>query len=413
MRSHFGDTIILRDLTGADSAQKLSRVRLRKGSEGAAYDEAWLQKLIMAQPGLIPVGHIEPVFLDMVPVCTELPMKAGFADNLFITPTGHIALIECKLWRNPKATREVVAQIIDYASELATWSYEQLEGAVKRSTLANAPMNQKPGSLFEIVSPTGDSDEVAFHDAVSRNLKLGRILLLIVGDGIREGLETLTDFLHRNAGLHFTLSIVEIALFELPAGGFLVQPRILARTTNIIRGVVTLSDSRMEMKPALAESPGAPVGVSTISQEQFFDDLERNSPGGGVKVRAFVIDIAAYHVMADYGSKTLILRWHLEDAVNWNLGTIVSSGEVWMDYHAVQARNSNRLDASKQYLEDLAALVPGASVKQTKSGGAWNVCGLNGHSLRIQDLLADDMRKAGWIRAIQQFQLTVADSTKA
>jgi hypothetical protein len=55
-------------------------------------------------------------------------------------------------------------------------------------------------------------DEIAFHDAVSRNLKRGRVLLLIVGDGIREGLETMTEFLQQHAGLHFTLSIIELAL---------------------------------------------------------------------------------------------------------------------------------------------------------------------------------------------------------
>jgi hypothetical protein len=34
--------------------------------------------------------------------------------------------VECNLWRNPDAVREVIAQILDYAAELASLSYDQL-----------------------------------------------------------------------------------------------------------------------------------------------------------------------------------------------------------------------------------------------------------------------------------------------
>jgi hypothetical protein len=61
----------------------------------------------------------------------ELPTPAGYADNLYITETGNLALAECKLWRNPEARREVITQIIDYAHTLANWSYDELERAVR------------------------------------------------------------------------------------------------------------------------------------------------------------------------------------------------------------------------------------------------------------------------------------------
>ena len=34
---------------------------------------------------------------------------------------------EFKLWRNPHARREVIGQILDYAKDLASWSYEDLQ----------------------------------------------------------------------------------------------------------------------------------------------------------------------------------------------------------------------------------------------------------------------------------------------
>src|SRR4029079_16508740 len=138
--------------------------------------------------------------------------------------------VECKLWRNPEARRKVLAQIIDYASELKTWDYEALESAM-RARAFGVPEGSSSANLFEAVSAGQEMDEVGFHDAVSRNLKRGRFLLLIVGDGIREGVETMTEFLQQNAGLHFTLSIIEVSLFEVPTVGYIAQPRILAKMT--------------------------------------------------------------------------------------------------------------------------------------------------------------------------------------
>lgn len=39
--------------------------------------------------------------------------------------------MECKLWRNPQARREVLAQILEYASLLRGWSYGDLTARLK------------------------------------------------------------------------------------------------------------------------------------------------------------------------------------------------------------------------------------------------------------------------------------------
>lgn len=87
----------------------------------------------------------------------------------------------------------------------------------------------------------------------------------------------------------------------------------------------------------------------------------------------------------------------------------MNSGDVWMEYHAGQARNLNRPEASKEYLQQLAALVPGAVVKPTRSGTTWNISARDGHALRIAELLADDTRRQGWVNAIAKFQIAVAE----
>jgi hypothetical protein len=235
-QTQFGHTLFLKDFEAGSAAEKLERLHfLKKTSEPAPFDEAWLQRLIMRHPGLLPVDQIEPAFNTLVPICVELPTRSGYVDNLFVTPAGDLAVVECKLWRNPEARREVIAQIIDYAKELSTWSYETLQNAIDRTKPLEDPDDKTERSLFHLASAHGEVDEVAFHDAVSRNLKRGRFLLLIVGDGIREGVEGIAEFLQQHAGFHFTLAFVEIALFKAP-GGYIAQPRVLARTRNIDRG---------------------------------------------------------------------------------------------------------------------------------------------------------------------------------
>ena len=171
--AQYGDTVLIESLSKDSPATKLSRISFVQGSEAQKYDEAWLQDLIMRYPGLLPVAQLEPVFEDMVPVCRELALKAGYVDNVFVTPNGDIAIVECKLWRNPEARRKVIAQIVDYASELSTLSYQAFESAVLQAQLNRQATSEKR-TLFNLVAGSNVKDEAAFHDAVTRTLRRGK-----------------------------------------------------------------------------------------------------------------------------------------------------------------------------------------------------------------------------------------------
>jgi hypothetical protein len=85
-------------------------------------------------------------------------------------------------------------------------------------------------------------NEIEFNDNLTANLRRGRFLLLIVGDGIREGVEAIAEYLQAHAGLHFSLGLVELPIFVMPDGGRLITPRVLVRTTNIIRSIVAVPE---------------------------------------------------------------------------------------------------------------------------------------------------------------------------
>jgi hypothetical protein len=199
--------------------------------------EADIQALIYAHPECLPIAEIDQMFLGPVAICRELVTQAGPIDILVVTPSGLPILVECKLWRNPEARREVVGQILDYAKELSRWSSSDLQREVSRR------LGQQGNPLLEIVRRNYPAvDETAFNDALTANLRRGRFLLLIVGDGIREGVEAIAEYLQMHAGLRFSLGLIELPVYAMPDGSRLVTPRVLARTLTVAREVVALPD---------------------------------------------------------------------------------------------------------------------------------------------------------------------------
>ena len=162
------------------------------------FNEDWLQNLLYENHTILPFSDLEPTFDGSIPIVRELGTGAGPVDLIYMNSKGYITLVETKLWRNPEARRSVVAQIIDYAKEISEWSYEQFVEAIKRSSLYK---NRGGDPLIDQFSDMegDDFDQVVFIDRVTRNLQKGRFLLLIVGDGIKEGVERMARFFTANS----------------------------------------------------------------------------------------------------------------------------------------------------------------------------------------------------------------------
>ncbi len=219
--------------------------------------EADIQALVHEHPACLPIAEIDPMFSGPVPICTELNTPAGPIDNFMVTPSGLPVLVECKLWRNPEARREVVSQILDYAKELSRWSSSDVQREVN-----NRLKRDGNPLLDEVRRVNPEIDEQQFNDALTANLRRGRFLLLIVGDGIREGVEAIAEYLQFHAGLHFSLGLVELPIYALRNGDRLVAPRVLARTALITRNVVAVPDGY------ILEEEEDPASVATIDPER-------------------------------------------------------------------------------------------------------------------------------------------------
>lgn len=195
-----------------------------------AYDEHWLQDLLFRHPELIVPDRLEGGLSDVVPLCRELaiPRVGGtvFADILGVARTGRLVIVECKLWRNPQARREVLAQILEYAALLRRWSFGDLTAGIKRKLASREPNPIFAGAKLR----WPELEEAPFVDAVTRSLKLGDFQLIIAGDGIRSDTHAIAEHLNSQGAGLAQLTLLEIQLWQAASGAIVVLPIVPLRT---------------------------------------------------------------------------------------------------------------------------------------------------------------------------------------
>lgn len=223
-----------------DGNLKSKFLRLSFGG-GSAFDEKWLQKVLFENIELIKVS--DPVYdrIRIIPLCRELTLHDGirnlFLDVLAITETGRLILIECKLWKNPQARREVLAQTLEYASLMQKLSYSDLAAKLKKHIKSGAddPIAHRLREAKLIF------DESLLIDRVSENIKQGDFHLIIAGDGIRGDLVNLVNS-NLMSGMTADLSLLEVAIHKNSLGEIILYPSIVSETETIKRTVLMSTD---------------------------------------------------------------------------------------------------------------------------------------------------------------------------
>ncbi len=190
-----------------------------------------MQKLLFQNPALVPIDEVLPGASGFIPICRELaiPKSGGssvYLDLFGLTAEARLVLIECKLWRNPQARREVIAQALEYASLLRNWSYSDLSVRLQRALGL-----ESANPLFDTYQKAGGTlDEATFHDRIARALRSGDFLVIIAGDGIREDVLAIAEHLNQNSGMATTLALAEFRIYTSPAGETLILPHVPLRT---------------------------------------------------------------------------------------------------------------------------------------------------------------------------------------
>ena len=263
------------------SGQRLQPIE----SKEHGYNEAWLQELLRTQPDILPVAEIEPIFFPMIPIGREVAAGTGAIDNLFISHRGYLILVETKLWRNPEAKREVVAQVIDYGSALSKWNFDRLDEVTKEHTKKYA--GAELGLIGWVEQQLGpvEGGKDFFEDTVAKNLRLGRFLALIVGDRIRQSVVEMLNYVNKYPGLAMDVAVVELQAYRFEKGHswpLLILPRLVSRTEIIERSIVqvTVIDGKSpEIDVQQEKEKPGDVGRKRVSltEEAFWELLRENT----------------------------------------------------------------------------------------------------------------------------------------
>lgn len=154
------------------------------------YDqEKVLQDLIAQNPDIL-LRSSEPGGAKLFLVAQEFNIAEGgdstnsyAIDHLMVDRDGTPVLVEVKRSSDTRSRREVVAQMLDYASRASTWDVNKLRADFLRN---NDGMS---GTEY-------DTDD--FWGRVANSLKAERLRLVFAADIIPDTLKTLIEFLNRN-----------------------------------------------------------------------------------------------------------------------------------------------------------------------------------------------------------------------
>ncbi len=403
MRRRDGSPIWLAD---DQPAVTLNRANLDRKSESESYSEAWLQRLLFENPAVFPLEQIEPGFGDLIPLCCELPVglggnQTGYLDNLFVTQNGGLVLVEVKLWRNPEARRAAVAQAMEYAAAVFRMGYSELEAAVLKARRSGGLPS---ASMFDLVAKQHpETDQIEFHDAVSRNLTRGRAVIAVLGDGIREEMLPLANFVQGHAGHRFTFALIELAVYEVAPQTRIIVPSVLAQTVLIERGVVRIEgDSKQGLKIEITATPvSAANGTASrrisIGEDEFFELLGKKEPAIPDVLRTFLAKADALGVYASFQGGLNLKHAAPEGPQPLNMGTISKDGFI----DSGPSTWFGRGVAGGNYNETLAAAIGG---KIKASNWAPQEAGIRtaaGHMVRLSALLP--RHEQLWLDAMAQY----------
>lgn len=362
---HFSPAIISKLAQDNQGYSSLEVISLEK----PPYNEDWLQNLIHNHPELVPAGEVEACFENIIPVLREFTLPSGFLDNFYITPDGYPVLVEVKLWKNQEARRKVVAQILEYAKDFASLSYEDINRELRKQLKGRA-WGANP--LHEIVAGyvANPPTEATFVDRVSRNLREGRFLLLILGDGIREEMAALAGYLMHHS-LRYAFGMVEIRLFTLPDGSVLALPHVLAKTQTIERHVTVVTTQGAGITvtasaPVISER----VEKTSLSTDEFYELMARSDQKHVEWLKGLLSRLSDLPIDLQTGSRgeSLMLKAPVPDGGQVTLMLVTPTNAQFWGIPNKHWTDPAWQRLSRAYLERVVSAVPGAVIKEFNRG---------------------------------------------
>lgn len=222
--------------------------------------EAALQEILYAHPTLIPGVSDDAI------ACREFNSYVGPADIVVLDSEGNLTIVECKLASNPQVRREIIGQLLDYASRLWKMSTEEFEELWMKAEKSTLP----PLSLL-------DDSEGRIRSALQANLNQGRVNLVLAVDQLNDSLKRIVEYLNEISTDSTGVIVVEFSRV-IEAGVELLIPTAYGAE--------------------LVEAKSIRNDRQRWTLEQFLSWCEENDPEGIAQVRALIqgFEAEGFHI---------------------------------------------------------------------------------------------------------------------
>jgi hypothetical protein len=263
-------------------------------------------------------------------------------------------------------------------------------------------LNNNSKGIIELINdfdPIDENQEQIIIDNCERNLKRGRLLLLIVGDGIRESVEDMVTYLSSSPQLQFTLGLVELQVFKNPnSEGLIIIPNLITRTREIIRAVIKIENSSTNSNITIEtdfeeEGPKTQYTRTTITEDDFFEQLKQNVDLENVVFARLILNEAkekGYYIDWNQGSFAVKYADPKGSGIKVTLFVTDRKGLFYIGYNSKQlSRLGFSNEISEEFTRRTASLIPGLNPHPTHLGFGNKYSNLN----EIKPVYAEFMKE--------------------
>jgi hypothetical protein len=189
-------------------------------SETLADDEFELQELIKNNPDLLPIeefGMTGPLLV----VGRETALKSGAVDLAAIARGGELLLIEFKTGPQNTDFRRVLAQLLDYGSDVWSMTYDEFEATVPVRYFASKDCGDARfrglktlGDAAKEMWPEATEEELeAFRERLTNQLESGAFHYVVVAQRFTSSVERTAEYLNHAMNSAKTYA-VELVRFD-------------------------------------------------------------------------------------------------------------------------------------------------------------------------------------------------------
>jgi hypothetical protein len=280
--------------------------------------------VLAEQPSLVPNVGPSPVSVR------EMQSGSGPLDVVIVDLDGQITLVECKLASNAQVRREIVGQVLDYASSLWRMTFDDLDSRWRQR-------DPKGEGILDALGAEGD-EALSLRATLSDNLAAGRFNLVLAVDAINDGLRRIIEFLNDRTAAELSVMAVELRYAKHGDVEMLVPTVFGAELAQV---KVDRSDKRPQWTEADLHDYMSSQWPRSATALSAFLDAARALPG--IK-----------YVGTNAGTPSLIARWDGVAGTAWPFVVYTSKNpHVRLNFHWMTCIDADRKVA---FAREVAAL---------------------------------------------------------